>query len=125
MYNPHAFRVEDRKSLLDFIRSNSFGILVSRKINGLMATHIPLLVEEMSDGGLKLIGHMAKANGQWQSDESEVLVIFSGPHTYISPSWYDEPNSVPTWNYVAVHAEGKLKLLDDARLSEVLEKMVG
>jgi transcriptional regulator len=83
---------------------------------------MPFLLER--DGSL--VGHMARANPQWQDlDGQPVLVVFSGPHAYVSPSWYEADNVVPTWNYVAVHAYGTLRLVDDvAGLARILAASV-
>jgi len=79
-----------------------------------MATHLPFVLdEEAGDQGL-VLGHMAKANRQWRyADGRQVMVVFHGPHTYISPTWYQEDNTVPTWDYVAVHATGIFKAFED------------
>lgn len=75
------------------------------------ATHLPLL---LSDDKKSLIGHFSKGNQQWKDIEGqEVLVVFQGPHCYISPSWYENQDTVPTWNYVTVHVNGKVRLLKD------------
>lgn len=105
----------------DFIRQNSFGILVTNN-NKISATHIPL---ELSADGTKLEGHIAKANPQWKNFVSgqEVLAIFNGPHTYISSSWYDHEN-VPTWNYMAVHVYGTVEIIEGERLLLALKRLV-
>ena len=102
-----------------------FATLVSQRNAGASASHLPLLVEWSSDAPVALLGHMARANPQWrEAAESEVLAIFHGPHAYISPRWYAEPNTVPTWNYVAVHAYGRLRLLDEIETSHLLARSV-
>lgn len=110
MYTPKYFQQADIPEIKEFIRQNGFGILVSQHAGALMATHIPLA---LSKDGDKLRGHVAKANPQWKSFQTatEVLAIFQGPHTYISSSWYNHKN-VPTWNYIAAHAYGTLKVLE-------------
>lgn len=85
MYTPKRFEVNDKEKLVEFIEANSFGILFSQNENGPVATHLPFLIK-----GDTLIGHMAKMNSHWQEVDKEVLVVFSGPHAYISPSWYEE-----------------------------------
>jgi transcriptional regulator len=110
MYVPTAFEETDQAKLHAFIKAHSFGLLVSTHRGEPFATHLPFLLER--DGSLA--GHMARANPQWQDlDGQQVLVVFSGPHAYVSPSWYEADNVVPTWNYVAVHAYGTLRLVED------------
>jgi transcriptional regulator len=106
MYSPPYNRLEDRRELLEFMRANSFAVLVTGTGGTLHASHLPVLVR---DAGEKLVldMHMAKNNPQWQEFfDDEVLVVFSGPHAYVSPRWYEEQERVPTWNYAAVHAYG-------------------
>ena len=129
MHIPAAFSVTDPERLHDFIRSHSFAILVSpgESSDGTpIATHLPLLLRMNADGTARLDGHMAKGNAQWHlADRQNVLAIFSGPHAHISAGWYGEQNVVPTWNYVAVHVAGKLRLeRDPDRLLELLEETV-
>jgi len=115
MYKPRHFDMDDRQVISDFMRAQSFALLVSTTDGVPVASHIPLLLDETGNGKGKLLGHLAKANPQWQAfdGETEALVIFWGPHTYISPSWYETDVGVPTWNYVTVHAYGKPAIIDD------------
>ncbi len=113
MYTPKLYREEDRSKILEFMRENEFVTLVSHDGQRPVASH--LLVEVIEEGERLLInGHMSRANSLWKSFErnSEVLVIFQGPHTYISPTWYNHVN-VPTWNYQAVHVYGKPHLVTE------------
>lgn len=112
----------ENDSIFQFVRENSFGVLVS-EINGtLSATHLPLLV---SSDHKYLFGHFAKPNPQKNSENKEVLCIFSGPHCYISPSWYENNHSVPTWNYTAVHIRGILTYMEDLiEIQKSLELLV-
>lgn len=123
MYTPKHFRYEDQDAIQDFIRQNGFGILISAANGNLLATHIPL---ELSADGTKLSGHISKGNPQGKDllATGEVLVIFSGPHTYISSSWYDHAN-VPTWNYIAVHVYGTIRLIEGEELFHSLEQLMG
>ncbi|HEX7221027.1 MAG TPA: FMN-binding negative transcriptional regulator [Burkholderiales bacterium] len=106
MYSPSYNRLEDRRELLEFMRANSFAVLVTGTGGTLHASHLPVLVREAGEK-LVLDMHMAKNNPQWQEFfDDEVLVVFSGPHAYVSPRWYEEQERVPTWNYAAVHAYG-------------------
>lgn len=124
MYIPQQFRVEDRTELVQFLQNNSFGILFSQNENGPLASHLPFLFQTTEEGDF-LVGHMAKANPHWQEIDGPVLVVFHGPHAYISPTYYQEPNTVPTWNYVAVHAYGTLEVIEDkAALVEILADSV-
>jgi transcriptional regulator len=115
MYIPPSFNVNDKEIIFDFIQQNSFAILFSQKDNYPVATHLPLILGKDSGENGCLYGHMARANPHWKEIENEVLVVFSGPHTYISPSWYETDLAVPTWNYAAVHVYGTFHLIEDNR----------
>jgi transcriptional regulator len=114
VYIPEFNRIEDRAASLAFMKANPFAILVTSSHNGPLASHLPLLVEEKADR-IILRGHFAKANHHWSGleQEHESLVIFHGPHAYISPSLYEVRESVPTWNYAAVHVYGKGRLIKE------------
>jgi transcriptional regulator len=115
MYIPTAFEEKDRGRLHDFIEAHSFGLLVSTHGGEPFATHLPFLLERAAGPHGTLVGHMARANPHWRDlDGQPVLAVFSGPHAYVSPTWYESENVVPTWNYVAVHAYGTCHLVDDA-----------
>lgn len=128
MYIPKHFEMQDQKDIYDFIEKHSFGIIVSTSQNMPTATHLPLLLDKKHG---RLTGHFAKPNKQWHELEGqEVLIIFPGPHTYISSSWYETNQSVPTWNYVAVHVYGTVKIIQDpqellASLKKLTEKYEG
>jgi transcriptional regulator len=125
MYIPKAFAETDAEKLFDFIEANSFGILFSRRNGQSFATHLPFLVEQSAESNGRLWGHLARANPHWHDLEGEVLVVFPGPHAYISPAWYEEENVVPTWNYVAVHVYGQLSLThDNEQLLKIVEDSV-
>jgi transcriptional regulator len=125
MYIPKHFQVSEEADLISYIQSNSFGILFTQTANGPIASHLPFLIEKNPDGALKLVTHMAKANFHWKAHDHEALVVFQGPHSYISPTWYGaEYPAVPTWNYTAVHASGTLKVEEgEANVISILEKM--
>src|SRR5690625_4599160 len=106
MYIPKEYKETDTNTLIRFIRENSFGVIVSKGNQTLHGTHLPFLINESNDGSIQLISHMSKANQQWREISDEVMVIFSGPHHYVSPSWYKENGFVPTWYYQAVHVYG-------------------
>lgn len=125
MYVPSAFRVSDTAVLHEFIQQHGFAVLTTNGPQGLVASHLPLLLEPDRGPLGTLVGHFAKANEQANDFGCEALVVFSGAHTYISPTWYATPNTVPTWNYVAVHAYGVLKPIEDrAALAKILEATV-
>jgi len=126
MYIPKANEVADKAKLFDFMRTNSFAIMISNSNAGSVASHLPLLIDEKRGANGFLIGHMARANQQWATAAGDVLVIFHGPHEYISPTWYRETGTVQTWNYATVHVYGKLTVIDDrAKTSKIVEDMVG
>lgn len=109
MYSPPYNQVEDRAEVLSFMRANNFAVVVTATGGEPRASHLPVLVEER-DGSLVIVAHMAKNNPQWEAFfDDEVLVVFHGPHAYVSPRWYAEKERVPTWNYAAVHAYGKVR----------------
>lgn len=121
MYIPSSFAPPTESSLFDAIEQHSFAVLVSGSGGELVASHLPLLLDRTRGKRGLLLGHMARANGQWQSAAGQpVLAVFSGPHAYVSPTWYEATHVVPTWNYVAVHAYGQLELIDDPAESEQL-----
>jgi transcriptional regulator len=125
LYIPEHFRVDDPAVLADFIDRHAFGTLVSSSGAGLHVSHVPFMTEREADGGLRLLGHLARANAQWQELEraDHVLAIFQGPHAYVSPGWYQQHPSVPTWNYAAVHAAGRARLMDEAELHDLLLRL--
>lgn len=126
MYIPSPFAETDRTKLHDFIERHSFGLLVS-SVDGLpFATHLPFLLERAAGTHGTLVGHMARANPQWRNaNEQTVLAIFSGPHAYISPTWYEAEQVVPTWNYTAVHAYGPIQIVEDpGALLDIVRTMV-
>ena len=114
MYSPTYNRIEDRAELLAFMRANSFAVLVTGTGGTLHASHLPVMIREERQFVLDM--HMAKNNPQWQEFfDDEVMVVFSGPHAYVSPRWYEEEERVPTWNYAAVHAYGVPRLIDERK----------
>src|ERR1700679_3315141 len=126
MYIPTYFAETDLPKLHDFIDQHSFGLLVSQ-VDGLpFATHLPFLLERTHGPHGALVGHMARANPQWREAGGQTaLTIFSGPHAYISPTWYEAEQVVPTWNYIAVHAYGRVEVIEDeGALLDIVESSV-
>jgi transcriptional regulator len=122
MYSPPYNRVEDRRELVEFMRAHGFALLVTATGGAPMASHLPVTVED-GEGGLVIHSHMAKPNPQWQEFfEDEVLVVFSGPHAYVSPRWYEAKERVPTWNYAAVHAYGKVQVTADKAVKHASQR---
>jgi transcriptional regulator len=121
MYTPAHFAESDLGKLHEAIERYSFATLVSQRGAGPFASHLPLLLDRDAGPRGTLVGHMARANPQWQDAAGQlVLAIFAGPHAYISPTWYEADETVPTWNYVAVHAYGRLELIEDHAAAEAL-----
>jgi len=114
MYVPAHFAEPDLGTLHEFIDGHSFGLLFSQHDGRPFATHLPFLLDHSAGPSGTLLGHVARQNPQWQQlAGQEVLAVFHGPHAYISPTWYQAERTVPTWNYVAVHAYGVARLIDD------------
>jgi transcriptional regulator len=124
-YIPPLFRVEERRALVGFIDAHAFGTLVSSGPAGLSVSHVPFLVEAPQDGPLTLLVHFARSNPHWRELEAadDVLAIFQGPHAYVSPTWYENHPAVPTWNYTVVHAHGRARPIDEARLRGMLARL--
>lgn len=129
MYIPPAFRDDDQASLHATMRATRLANLVTMTPEGLMATPLPLLLDETRGKHGTLYGHLARANPQWSLPVTgEALAIFMGPDAYVTPSWYAAKNEhgkvVPTWNYVTVHAYGSIRFFDDgAELLEVVTRL--
>lgn len=125
MYVPKYYKVDNPDEVKDFINANGFAMLVSQVDSRLWATHVPLILDADPHGKDILTGHLSRANRQWKKfhSEDEVLAVFLGPDAYISSSWYDHEN-VPTWNYIAVHVYGRIRIVEGELLMEQLGKMV-
>jgi transcriptional regulator len=121
MYVPTAFRLDDRARVAEVVRTFDFALLVTAPDGAVQASHLPFLYDPDAGENGTLYAHMARANPQWRdfaalaAQGREALVIFQGPHAYISPTWYggDTPQ-VPTWNYVAVHCYGLPRVIEGA-----------
>lgn len=123
MYIPHHFRQGDRAQAIAFMKQHPFATIVSSVEGRPLATHLPFHVINNGEE-LILTAHFARANPQWKHLE-EILVIFQGPHAYISPQHYTKEENVPTWNYIAVHAYGKGEIVTDySKGMAILEDMM-
>ena len=122
MYIPSNMKMDNLSTAHDFIDGFGFGVIVSGSLTG---THLPFILHRDEGNNGVLYSHCAKANPHWKElDNQEVLIIFSGPHSYISPSWYAQTPAVPTWNYAAVHAYGVASLLDAQKTLDAVEAVV-
>ena len=122
MYVPKHFNENDAEKLTALIDEHAFGVLVTVSEDRPFATHLPFLYERKAN---VLLGHVARANPQWRhfSNGADVMVLFQGPHAYISPSWYLAPG-VPTWNYPVAHVYGSAQAVDDpSRIKDIVERL--
>jgi transcriptional regulator len=126
MYVPPHFAQTDPDTLCAFIERYSFGLLVSQIGGSPFATHLPFLLDRTVGPHGALLGHVARANPHWRELAGQpALAVFSGPHAYVSPSWYEAENVVPTWNYVAVHAYGPAQVIEDrSALLDIVQRSV-
>lgn len=125
MFIPKLFRVEDPEIMKEFIRKNGFATIISSTEASPAATHIPLDLQTNKNGDPLLWGHVSKGNPHWKIIRSnpDVLAVFMSPvHTYISSSWYREPNA-PTWNYMSVHVTGRAEILEGEKLWESVRRL--
>jgi len=124
MYVPKYYKVSDLEEIKEFIQHNSFATIVSIRKGKPIAAHIPVLLKKIEDD-YYLTGHLAYGNPLWKTFEEvqDILVIFNGPHAYISSSWYEHEN-VPTWNYQAVHVYGKASLIEGIALEQDLTSLL-
>ena len=116
MYIPTPFLVEDRKVIVAFMQQFDFAAVVSHSDTAeFIASHVPVLIREVGSE-LHIVGHVARGNSHWRVMESqaESMVMFQGPHAYVSPTWYAASPAVPTWNYAVVHAYGAARVREDA-----------
>ncbi|HMH23507.1 MAG TPA: FMN-binding negative transcriptional regulator [Puia sp.] len=125
MHIPRRYEEKDRDKIFSFIKENSFAILVSVSEGIPIGTHIPLLAGKNAEGADVLMGHISRGNEQKSTltDGAPVLVIFPGPHAYVSPTWYTVPN-VPTWNYISVHIYGKIRIMEGDALKAALSQLM-
>lgn len=122
MYLPKSFALDDPTLITKILREYSFATLVTTGHSGLQASHLPFEYEPETN---TLRTHLARANPQWRDfGNQEALAIFQGAHGYVSPRWYETDLAVPTWNYVAVHAYGIPRVMeDDAAVTRFLERL--
>lgn len=125
MYVPPLFAVEDLGRLHDFMEEFNFATIVTQRDGELIASHIPFLLDRSVEPYGVLRAHIAIRNPQIKDLQSgsKALVIFQGPHTYVSPSWYVNPQNVPTWNYTVVHATGVPKIGNKAAMIALLKDL--
>ena len=130
MYTPKDFRVDNLTILHADMRQNTLATLISITPTGLVATHLPVLLDEHRGPNGTILGHVSRANLQWQQSDpaAEALIIFTGPDTYVTPSWYPAKQQtggvVPTWNYAAIHVYGKLTFFEDPeRLRDIVTRL--
>ncbi|MDX7989851.1 FMN-binding negative transcriptional regulator [Xenorhabdus littoralis] len=122
MYIPRMMMMTGKDNITEFISTYSFGLLISSSLTG---THLPCVFNPDEGENGVLYGHVARANHHWKElDEQRVLVVFTGPHAYISPTWYESTHAVPTWNYTAIHCYGVTKILSDDETKLALEALV-
>jgi transcriptional regulator len=127
MYTPRSYRNDDLDTLFALIRRYNFATLFTHRGGESFATHLPFLVDPQRGAYGTLIAHMARANPHWKAFDGAApsLIVFMGPHAYISPAWYREQETVPTWNYAVVHATGTPRLVtDDTRLRAMVMRLV-
>jgi len=125
MYIPKHYEEQEWNEIEQLIREFGFALLVNINNNVPIATHLPLELAQNETGEWILLGHVSKANPQWKSFEADkdVLAVFTGPHAYVSPTWYNHKN-VPTWNYRAVHVYGKVRILAGEEIIAGLRNMM-
>jgi transcriptional regulator len=124
MYISRLYREDDRARILEFLRQNEFATLVTHDGEKPAASHLLMEVVATDDDWF-VNGHMSRANPQWKTfgRNPEVLIIFQGPHTYISPTWYNHVN-VPTWNYQVVHLYGHPRIVDGEEYYAMLSRLI-
>src|SRR5260221_8488948 len=125
MYNYPHYKESDRKKLIDFMHDHPFVTLIGSDGNRIELTQVPVLMEEKAEG-LFMYGHIARKSDHHYAMEQnpDVLALFTGPHTYVSGTWYaGNPHQASTWNYISVHARGKIRFLNEEALIELLKKL--
>lgn len=125
LYVPDHFKAPGAAAMLDLVEGNAFGTLVSGGAGGLHVSHLPFLVDREGPDAATLLVHVAMENAHARllEEASQVIAIFHGPHAYVSPGWYRQHPSVPTWNYAVVHAHCKARRLDEAELHDLVVRL--
>lgn len=126
MYRPKEFIETHPETIRKLMDQHPFATIITTAPDGPSINHLPVILETDKNGQTTLLGHMARANPQWKLFETSphAVVIFHGPHAYISPDWYHD-SFIPTWSYAVVHVQGKVKLLHDPQiLDNLLEKTI-
>src|SRR5688572_3332578 len=124
MYSLPYFKESDPGEIMRFIRKHPFAFLSGASATGIpVATQVPVFIEER-DGSLFLTGHIMRQTDHHKAfaENAQVLCVFTGAHTYVSATWYSNPQQASTWNYMSVHVRGMLRFLDERGLIEVLKK---
>jgi transcriptional regulator len=131
MYVPNVFALNDAEAIAEAMRRYDFALLVTAAGGAPQASHLPVLHDPARGDKGTLLAHMARANPQWKDfakladGGGEALVVFQGPHAYVSPNWYGPGAAVPTWNYISIHAYGPPQIIDDpARVRALLDRLV-
>jgi transcriptional regulator len=124
MYDLPYFKERDQEAILDFIRQHPFAMLIGSSDHAPVATQVPVLIGERESERLFLRGHMMRNTDHQKAfqQNSEALCVFSGAHTYVSARWYSNPQTGSTWNYMSVHARGKIRFLGEPELLAILEQ---
>ncbi len=126
MFNVKRYQATDNSQVLAFMQAHPFAIVTGIGADGYpVATHVPVEVEQQSDGSIVITGHVARKTDHAQAWEQNpnTLVIFTGPHVYVSASWYTDTKMASTWNYMTVHAKGKIQWLDEDGTYNIIKKL--
>lgn len=123
MYNLPQYKETDEKIVKEFIRQHPFAMLIGSSETFPVATQLPVMIEER-EGKIFLSGHIMRLTDHHKAFEKHpnVLCVFTGPHAYVSASWYANPAVGSTWNYMSVHAKGEIRFLEEEELKDILQK---
>jgi len=125
MYKLSHFTETDQDTVIAFMKENSFAIITAIGETYPVATQVPLFIHINEEGKIFLTGHIMRKTDHHKAFEKNdhVLVLFTGPHTYVSASWYTTPQTASTWNYMTVHVKGKISLLDEAATYKAIKNI--
>jgi transcriptional regulator len=125
MYKLSYFTENNNDAVIDFMKENSFATITAMGDAYPVATQVPLFIDITEEGKILLSGHIMRKTDHHKAFEKNehVLVLFTGPHTYVSASWYTNPQTASTWNYMTVHAKGKITLLDEAATYQAIKNI--